>query len=292
MSFSTHATTPVKSPFTSSIQQQNDIEDDLLRRLNGHHHKGQKVDLQPNGPGEFTFRSGTIYTGNFVEGMFDGAGTLTFPDGARFVATWSLGKLVDGTYYFADKLEYAPKNWQYCTDADRRFWSEQQFGIQFGEFPQLTDSGETNTKAIPYGTYDTGDAYLDPKDNKLYNYDVSVRQGRRSAIATRDRGALVVGFSVRCASYPRFYVVAFFLSPGHLLSSAHSGGAGLGQEKGATGTGQAQGGERGAGGCVEASKFRSHTTTRKFSNSEARWATAGPEFDLEPRAARCTCRDR
>lgn len=103
--------------------------------------------------------------------MFDGAGTLTFPNGARFVATWNRGKLVDGVYYFHDKLEYQPKNWQYCTDADRRFWSEQQFGIQFCEFPQLTDSGEQDTKAIPYGTYDIGDSYLDPKDNKLYHYD-------------------------------------------------------------------------------------------------------------------------
>lgn len=104
--------------------------------------------------------------------MFDGAGTLTFPNGARFVASWIRGKLIDGQYYFDDKLEYQPKNWPYCTDADRRFWTEQQFGIQFEELPQLTDSGEQNTKSIPYGTYDMGDCYLDPKDNKLYNYDV------------------------------------------------------------------------------------------------------------------------
>jgi hypothetical protein len=141
---------------------------------------------RPQGPGEYVFRNGTVYTGNFVEGMFDGAGTLTFPTGARFVATWALGKLVSGVYYFEDKLEYLPKNWQYCTDADRRFWSEQQFGIQFAEFPQLTDSGEQNTTSIPYGTYDMGDCYLDPKDNKLYHYDVSIdrRSDERTATAT------------------------------------------------------------------------------------------------------------
>jgi len=76
-------------------------------------------------------------------------------------------------YYFEDELQYLPRNWQYCTDADRRFWSEQQFGIAFSQYPQLTDAGEQDTRSIPYGTYDMGDCYLSPKDNKLYNYDVS-----------------------------------------------------------------------------------------------------------------------
>ena len=110
---------------------------------------------------------------------FDGAGTLTFPTGARFEATWRLGQLVTGMYFFEDQLEYLPRNWQYCTDADRRFWSEQQFGIKFSEFPQLTDAaaaaaaagGQAESQSIPYGAYDLGDCYLLPKDNRLYNYD-------------------------------------------------------------------------------------------------------------------------
>ena len=129
--------------------------------------------LSPHGAGEYLFRNGCIYTGNFHEGMFDGAGTLTFPSGARFVAQWSLGLLVSGVYFFKDELEYLPRNWQYCTQVDRRFWSEIQLGIRFEELPQLTDSGERDTKSLPYGCYDLGDCYLDPKENRLWNYDGS-----------------------------------------------------------------------------------------------------------------------
>jgi hypothetical protein len=146
-------------------------DEDLLRRMNGHYFKGQKQDLQPHGQGEYTFSNGTVYTGSFVEGLFDGAGTLTFPDGGRFAATWRAGQLVEGQYFFADALEYQPKNWGYCTDADRRFWSEQLRGLEFGPAPQLTDSGEHDTRSLPLGCYDLGDCYLNPTDNKLYNYD-------------------------------------------------------------------------------------------------------------------------
>jgi hypothetical protein len=34
--------------------------------------------------------------------------------------------IAQGTYYFADSLEYAERDWTYCSDADRRFWTEQQ----------------------------------------------------------------------------------------------------------------------------------------------------------------------
>lgn len=127
---------------------------------------------------------------------FDGAGTLTFPNGARFEATWRLGQLVTGMYYFEDELQYLPRNWQYCTDADRRFWSEQQFGIAFSQYPQLTDAGEQDTRSIPYGTYDMGDCYLSPKDNKLYNYDVS------RAHATRRGGTSERSFTALPRHYP------------------------------------------------------------------------------------------
>jgi hypothetical protein len=37
---------------------------------------------------------------------FDGEGTLMFPRGGKFVATWKLGKLVRGNYLFDDNLEF------------------------------------------------------------------------------------------------------------------------------------------------------------------------------------------
>jgi len=166
-----------KSPFRASSALEaasaDSGDEDLLRGLNGHYYKGQKADLLPHGEGEYTFASGVTYRGRFAEGLFEGEGTLTFPDGGKFAAEWHQGRLVKGQYYFADALEYHPRNWGYCTDADRRFWSEQLGGIQFGPLPQLTDSGEQDTRAIPYGCYDLGDCYLDPADNKLYNYDGS-----------------------------------------------------------------------------------------------------------------------
>lgn len=172
-SYGVHGRTPVASPFTAGIDSAGDsaAEDDLLQRLNGHFYSGQKENLVAAGEGEYTFASGTVYRGTFSEGLFDGAGTLTFPDGARFAATWRAGQLLAGRYFFADALEYQPVNWGYCTDADRRFWSEHMHGLAFAQMPQLTDNGEDDTRAIPYATYDLADCYLDPTDNKLYHYD-------------------------------------------------------------------------------------------------------------------------
>jgi hypothetical protein len=89
---------------------------------------------------------GITYEGNFQEGSFDGAGTMFFPKnesgggGGRFVAKWKNGKLVKGTYFFEDDLEYRNKDWQYCTNADRRFWTEIQHGIQIADQPQLKNN--------------------------------------------------------------------------------------------------------------------------------------------------------
>jgi hypothetical protein len=37
---------------------------------------------------------------------------------------------IKGTYFFADGLEYAEQDWTYCTDIDRRFYSEKHQGLQ------------------------------------------------------------------------------------------------------------------------------------------------------------------
>lgn len=92
-----------------------------------------------NGQGQYIFPSGVKYKGNFREGMFHGAGELHFKNGDRFVGVWKDGKLQSGVYKFEDDLEYKPENWTYCTDADRRFWSEIQQGIRPGDMPILSD---------------------------------------------------------------------------------------------------------------------------------------------------------
>jgi hypothetical protein len=109
----------------------------------------------------------------FYCSRLDGSGVLTFPDGGRFVSSWRNGVLVSGTFFFSDGLEYSSKDWEYCTMKDRRFWSEHQHGIQLQQHMQLTDLGGTNTSDLKVGTYDLGDCYLDPKDDKLYHYDGS-----------------------------------------------------------------------------------------------------------------------
>lgn len=45
-SFATHATAPVPSPFSSAIEAPNELDEDMLRRINGHFVKGHKQDLQ------------------------------------------------------------------------------------------------------------------------------------------------------------------------------------------------------------------------------------------------------
>ena len=35
-----------------------------------------------------------------------------------------------GTYTFSDELQYKEDGWQYCTAADRRFYTERLNGIQ------------------------------------------------------------------------------------------------------------------------------------------------------------------
>ena len=57
------------------------------------------------------------YDGEFVNGLFDGEGTLYMPDGSgRYEGTWEKGKLVDGKFIFKDDLVYEEEKWGYCTN--------------------------------------------------------------------------------------------------------------------------------------------------------------------------------
>jgi len=147
----------------------------LLDRLNGHGTHGHAGSALAPGEGQghgvYTFPSGLKYEGHFTDGVFDGRGVLTFPNnGGRFEGVWDKGKLVKGKYFFADNLEYRPRNWQYCTDADRRFWQEIQHGIQLGETPAFTNN--LQPREIPVGCFDIGDGkYYNPFDQCLYSED-------------------------------------------------------------------------------------------------------------------------
>ena len=57
------------------------------------------------------------YDGEFLNGLFDGEGTLYMPDGSgRYEGTWEKGKLVDGNFIFNDDLVYEEEKWGYCTN--------------------------------------------------------------------------------------------------------------------------------------------------------------------------------
>eukprot|EP00656_Telonema_subtile_P056261 TRINITY_DN894_c0_g1_i1.p1 TRINITY_DN894_c0_g1~~TRINITY_DN894_c0_g1_i1.p1 ORF type:complete len:139 (+),score=33.01 TRINITY_DN894_c0_g1_i1:248-664(+) len=44
-----------------------------------------------HGQGEFLFASGGKYTGGFVGGKFDGAGTCQYADGSQYEGEWAMG---------------------------------------------------------------------------------------------------------------------------------------------------------------------------------------------------------
>ncbi|KND00874.1 uncharacterized protein SPPG_03976 [Spizellomyces punctatus DAOM BR117] len=121
------------------------------------------------GKGRYIFPDGNIYVGDFKDGQFHGSGTVHFKDGGKYEAQWKNGVALSGTYTFKDGLEYAPEDWSYCTEADRRFYSERINGFRPGT-PQLTND-PSGPHSIPLNTFDVGEGYFDPKDGVIYDYE-------------------------------------------------------------------------------------------------------------------------
>jgi len=47
------------------------------------------------GSGKYTFPTETRYEGDLKDGMFHGKGTLFFPNGSKYVATWDKGIAIE-----------------------------------------------------------------------------------------------------------------------------------------------------------------------------------------------------
>lgn len=64
---------------------------------------GEVASGRANGQGTYTAaKSGTIYSGQFINDTFTGNGTMTWPNGDRFVGSWQNDSAVSGTMTFAN----------------------------------------------------------------------------------------------------------------------------------------------------------------------------------------------
>merc|ERR1711975_146076 len=82
------------------------------------------------GKGRFTFPNGNVFEGDFKDGQFHGRGILFFPGKGQYEGKWEAGRCVKGVYKFADGLKYDETKWGYCTQDDRRFWTEINNGVK------------------------------------------------------------------------------------------------------------------------------------------------------------------
>ncbi|KAI8808333.1 hypothetical protein BJ742DRAFT_772325 [Cladochytrium replicatum] len=121
------------------------------------------------GKGKYTFPDGNVYVGFFKDSQFHGKGTIHFKNGGTYEADWVEGRAVQGFYTFKDGLEYEMEDWDYCTERDRRFYTERVRGFSHGA-PQLTND-PAGPRKIPPNTYDTGDGYYCPDANRIYDYE-------------------------------------------------------------------------------------------------------------------------
>lgn len=115
---------------------------------------------------------GAVFDGQLVNGKMHGEGCIKFADGSEFRGVWNDGKLQgDGKFFFADGLQFSDA-WRYCTESDRRFWTEIESGIRLSDHPQWKND-ESTVACVPSGCYDIQDGYFNPKDGKAYHYDHS-----------------------------------------------------------------------------------------------------------------------
>ncbi|XP_072422520.1 MORN repeat-containing protein 5 [Chiloscyllium punctatum] len=130
----------------------------------GDYHNGRM-----EGNGVYTLPTETRYEGGMKDGMFHGNGTLYFPNGSKYVASWDRGAVIQGSYIFADGLEYEEDDWTYCDHYDRRFYTEICHGLKPAGRSQLTNLDPPRT--IPEGHYDCGDGFYNPLTRVITGYD-------------------------------------------------------------------------------------------------------------------------
>jgi hypothetical protein len=68
-------------------------------------YQGQWYEDKPQGKGKFTDFEGSVYEGNFVDGMFGGEGTLSFYQGYKY--TKYVGQFSNGKKYGEGRLDFS-----------------------------------------------------------------------------------------------------------------------------------------------------------------------------------------
>mmetsp|Transcript_29398 Transcript_29398/g.54436 ORF Transcript_29398/g.54436 Transcript_29398/m.54436 type:complete len:157 (-) Transcript_29398:187-657(-) len=81
-------------------------------------------DVMEGQEGTYTFSSGAVYTGGFINNAFEGQGTYTFADGAVYTGGWSNGKMHgDGEYVDVDGVIWSGKFFNGMYDSGRSYIS-------------------------------------------------------------------------------------------------------------------------------------------------------------------------
>ncbi|XP_022061874.1 MORN repeat-containing protein 5 [Acanthochromis polyacanthus] len=136
--------------------------------LIGSSYKGDTKNGRMEGVGEYTFPTDTKYVGETKDGMFHGKGVLHFPNGSKYEAEWENGIAKQGSFTFADGLQYQEKDWDYCDGYNRRFYSERCNGLRPAGESQVSDIHPP--RVIPDGCYDCGDGFYDPNTRVVTSY--------------------------------------------------------------------------------------------------------------------------
>ena len=89
-------------PFLVCVFASNSYADDVTIEYNGGTYTGEVSNGVPDGQGTFTWPDGTKYVGEFKDGKSDGQGTFTKADGGKYVGEWKGNDLWNGTEYDKD----------------------------------------------------------------------------------------------------------------------------------------------------------------------------------------------
>ncbi|XP_045923744.1 MORN repeat-containing protein 5 isoform X2 [Micropterus dolomieu] len=163
--------------------------------LIGSSYKGDTKNGRMDGKGDYTFPTKSKYVGEMKDGTFHGKGVLHFTNGSKYEATWENGIAKQGSFTFADGLQYQERDWDYCDGYDRRFYSERCNGLRPAEpllqliimtcvredfrakqnncFVHTGESQLTDLHpplVIPDGCYDCGDGFYDPNTRVVNSY--------------------------------------------------------------------------------------------------------------------------